>query len=118
MDLFEEYLVEYDSNIVKINKHLDELDQTAPGDPSFKTCKLIDQLFSENENTLKQMDIEARTLSSSKKKECIERLIQLKQALTELNNTYQRKKEKSQRTQLMGKKSTEDRNRMLDNNEK
>ena len=78
----------------------------------------IEEKFSQLNDLTKEMELEARGSDAKDKKLLLERLADHKKAITSLRSEYDRSKEKSQRSELIGKTSTEHRQKVLDINDK
>lgn len=78
----------------------------------------IDGLISQASDLLKQMEVELRSLDSATRKALTKKVSSYKTVLNSLKSDYNSIREQSDKSTLMGGKSGEQRQRLLDTNEK
>jgi vesicle transport through interaction with t-SNAREs protein 1 len=119
MSIFNAYDQEYTALTKDIVKSMGELKSYPTG--SEKIPSLIrhtDALLSQSTDLIKQMEIEVRTQDAGTKRALSERVIEYKKSLATLRSEFERTKEQSQRSSLIGEKSAGDRQRLLNVNDK
>lgn len=119
MSIFDAYNAEYTALSRDIAKNIAEL--RAYENSNEKTSSLtrhIEALFSQEVDLMKQMDIEVRSQDAGTRKILLEKVSQFKKSTLSLKSEFDRAKEKFQRSSLIGEKSAEQRQRMLDTNDK
>lgn len=109
-DIFDAYDGELKETYVKVNNLLDT------GNASDDTN--IKQHIAECTDLLKQMNIEIRQIPIADRKNCQERLVSLQGELIVIKSKYERYKDMNQRSNLIGTKSDQDRQKVLNLNEK
>lgn len=117
MSVFEAYDHEFASIIKEINKNINDLKQTDAGDTS-SLVKQIDALFNQTADLIKQMEVEIRSYDPATRKVLNEKVSQYKKSRQSLRGDYDRAREQSERSALIGEKSVEHRQRMLNANDK
>lgn len=115
--LFDAYDQEFTSISQDINKNINEL-KLASGGASGGTIRHIENLLSQAQDLIKQMEVEVRSLDPATKKVLNEKLQQYKKSTSSLKSDFERAKEQAQRSSLIGDKSIEQRQRLLDTNDK
>lgn len=115
--LFDAYDQEFTSISQDINKNINELKRTSGG-ASGGTIRHIENLLSQAQDLIKQMEVEVRSLDPATKKVLNEKLQQYKKSTSSLKSDFERAKEQAQRSNLIGDKSIEQRQRLLDTNDK
>ena len=115
--LFDAYDQEFTSISQDINKNINELKRTSGG-ASGGTIRHIENLLSQAQDLIKQMEVEVRSLDPATKKVLNEKLQQYKKSTSSLKSDFERAKEQAQRSNLIGDKSVEQRQRLLDTNDK
>jgi primosomal protein N'' len=117
MSIFDAYDQEFRALSQDINKNLSELkNDTASNKAS--SVRLVEGLLSQCGDLIKQMEVEVRGHDPATRKVLNEKVIQYKKSLVSLKSDFERIKEQSQRSELIGNKSTEHRQRLLDANDK
>lgn len=117
MSIFEAYDQEFASISQEINKNVNELKTTSAGNTTSLT-KLIDALFTQSNDLIKQMEVEIRSHDPATRKVLNDKVGQYKKSRSSMKADYEKIKEQSERSALIGDKSTEHRNRMLSANDK
>ena len=80
--------------------------------------KSLDALFHERNDLLKQIEIEVRGHDSATRKILSEKLSTMKKSSNKDKSEFEKCKEKAERSNLIGTKSQQDRQRLLDTNDK
>jgi len=117
MSIFDAYDSEFSSLNQEIIKNLGEL-KNSSGDKAASSIKLIEGLFSQSADLIKQMEVEVRSHDPATRKMLTEKVTQYKKSNSTLKSDFERAKEQAQRSSLVGAKSGEQRQRLLDNNDK
>jgi vesicle transport through interaction with t-SNAREs protein 1 len=115
--LFDTYEVELKTLIDGIRTSLVQVDE-ADKDSKASILQKIGTSMGEANEIIKQMNIEVRTLPSAEKKTGSEKVAEFQNIMTKIKFDYDRSKEKSNRSALIGDKSAQDRDRMITVNEK
>jgi hypothetical protein len=119
MSIFEAYDQEFSSISQEISKHVSELKSyTTSSERSSSLIRIIDGLFSQSSDLMKQMKIEARSHDAATKKVLADKILQYEKSNSSLRSDYDRAKEQAQRSELIGNKSAEDRQRLLSTKDK
>lgn len=118
MSIFDAYDSEFSSLNQEIIKNVGELKNNSSGEKSSSLIKQIEGLFSQSADLIKQMEVEVRSHDPATRKMLTEKVTQYKKSNATLKSDFERAKEQSQRSSLVGAKSAEQRQRLLDTNEK
>ena len=119
MSIFDAYDQEYNSHCRDIIKTIGELKQLSPGAEKVPSCiRYCEGLISQSTDLIKQMEVEVRSHDAGTRKALGEKVVEYKKSLASLRSDFERAKEKSQRSSLIGEKSSADRQRLLDVNDK
>mmetsp|Transcript_7367 Transcript_7367/g.6604 ORF Transcript_7367/g.6604 Transcript_7367/m.6604 type:complete len:214 (+) Transcript_7367:62-703(+) len=120
MSIFDAYDSEYGALSRDIIKNISELKQLSSDnkEKSSNLIRHIDALLIQAADLIKQMEIEVRSHDAGTRKALNEKVSEYKKSLLSLRNDYDRTKEKSQRSSLIGDKSIEQRERLLKTNDK
>ncbi len=118
MSIFEAYDAEFSSLSQEIIKNVGELKNNTAPDKSAGQIKLIEGLFSQSTDLIKQMEVEVRSHDPATRKMLNEKVNQYKKSNTTLKSDFERAKEQAQKSSLVGGKSGEQRQRLLDQNDK
>ena len=120
MSIFEAYDVEFSSLRQLINKDIEELrDNSSDKDKSNSLIKLIDGLLLQSNDLIKQMELEARSSDQSSRKVLNDKVVQYKKTMQAMKTDFQQLKIQCEKTALIGvSKSAEQRQRLLDTNDK
>lgn len=115
--IFEAYDSEFSAINKEIGKNINDL-KNDEEDRGPSIIKQIDALFSQTSDLIKQMEVEARSNDAATKKILTEKLVQYKKSIGTLKVDFERAKEQAQRSNLIGSKSMEHRQRLLDSHDK
>jgi hypothetical protein len=120
MSIFDAYDQEFRSLSSDINKNLSDLKNTSGSDKdqARTTVRLVDGLLSQVGDLIKQMEVEVRGHDPATRKVLNEKVVQYKKSVSSMKSDFERIKEQSQRSELIGSKSGEQRQRLLDANDK
>lgn len=119
MSIFDAYNAEYASLSQEINKNLGELKNMSKGhEKSGSLIKLIDGLFSQATDLIKQMEVEVRSQDPATRKMLNEKVMQYKKSNQSLRIDFDRAREQVNRSALIGDRSGADRQRLMDTNDK
>lgn len=119
MSIFDAYDQEYNGLSRDTIKAIGELKALPPGSEKVGTCvRHVDALISQSVDLIKQMEIEVRSHDAGTRKALGEKVTEYKKSLSNLRSDFERAKESSQRSSLIGDKSSNDRQRLLDVNDK
>ena len=119
MSIFDAYDQEFLSLSQELGRNISELKSYSSGnDKTESLIKMIDALFSQSHDLIKQMEVEVRGHDNATRKMLNEKLTQYKKSLSSQKSDYERAKEQAQRSSLLGSKSIEQRQRLLDTNDK
>lgn len=116
--IFEAYDAEFGSISQEINKNINELKRNSASESSPAFIKQLDALFSQSASLIKQMEVELRSHDPATRKVLSEKVGQYKKSNASLKSDYERVKEQAQRSTLVGDKSAEQRQRLLNANDK
>ena len=118
--IFDAYNQEYNNLSQQIQRNTSEL--RAYGSENPEKCaglaRQVEALLSQAADLLKQMNVEVRSHDMATRKVLTEKVSQYSKALAALRQDYERAKEASQRSSLIGEKSIADRQRLLQTNDK
>lgn len=117
MSIFDAYDQEFTSLTQEINKSIQEL-KNEKGDKSNSLIRLIEGLFSQSSDLIKQMEVEVRSHDPQTRKVLNDKVGQYKKSVASLKTDFERTKEQSKRSALIGDRSAGDRQRLLDGNDK
>jgi len=120
MSIFEAYDTEFASLKQEIAKNIDEYRNSSDSsEKSASLLRLIDALFMQSNDLIKQMEVEARSSDASSRKVLNERVSQYKKAVSQLKSESQVITTQNEKAALMGvSKSGEQRQRLLDTNDR
>lgn len=120
MSIFEAYDTEFSSLKQEISKNVDEYRSSSDNsEKSGSLLRLIDALFMQSNDLIKQMEVEARSSDSSSRKVMNERVSEYKKAVQQLKNDSQFITTQKEKAALLGvSKSGEQRQRLLDTNDR
>lgn len=120
MSIFEAYDTEFSSLKQEISKNIDEYRSCSENnEKSAPLLRLIDALFMQSNDLIKQMEVEARSSDASSRKVLNERVSQYKKAVQQLKNDSQSITALIEKNALLGvTKSGEQRQRLLDTNDR
>ena len=118
MSIFDAYDSEFSSLSQEINKNLNELRQGSASEKAGALVKQIDALFIQATDLIKQMEVEVRSHDAATRKVLGDKVTAYKKSLASLKADFERAKEQTQRSSLIGEKSGEQRQRLLDSNDK
>jgi hypothetical protein len=119
MSIFDAYDQEFRSLSSDINKNLSDLkNDSSNKDQARTTVRLVEGLLSQVGDLIKQMEVEVRGHDPATRKVLNEKVSQYKKSVASLKSDFERIKEQSQRSELIGTKSSEQRQRLLDTNDK
>lgn len=118
--IFDAYDAEFSAIGKEINKNINVLKNECEGDDSRASgmVKQIEALISQSNDLIKQMEVELRSHDPATRKVLSDKVGQYKKSIASLKNDFERAKEKAQRSALIGSKSVEHRQRMMDTNDK
>lgn len=116
--IFEAYDAEFGSISQEINKNISEFKRNNTPESSPALIKQLDALFSQSTSLIKQMEVELRSHDPATRKVLSEKVGQYKKSSASLKSDYERVKEQAQRSTLVGDKSAEQRQRLLNANDK
>lgn len=121
MSIFDAYNQEYSSICREISKNIAELrgeSSDKGNDRSSSLIRQIEGLLQQANDLIKQMEIEARSHDAGTRKALGEKVSEFKKSLISLRTDFEKAKEIAQRSVLIGNKSGEQRQRLLDVNDK
>jgi vesicle transport through interaction with t-SNAREs protein 1 len=116
MSIFDAYDSEFNTLTREINKTVADF-KVSTGKKDVQT-RQIDGLLSQATELIKQMEVEVRSQDAATRKALTEKVAQYKRALNSLKSDYNTAREQADRSNLIGGKSGEQRQRLLDTNEK
>lgn len=116
-NIFDAYDSEFNDLHRDLSKTINELRNNTDSNQNIQT-RQIDGLFSQVNDLLKQMEVELRSLDSATRKALSKKVASYKNTLSSLKSDYNSVREQSDKSTLMGGKSGEQRQRLLDTNEK
>lgn len=117
--IFQDYEKEFLAIIDNIKSKLKVLQSNDGGGESISDqIQDIDKLNNETGDLLKQMDLEVRSFDSGTRKIYTAKMMDHRDAYNKLISEYQRTKESKQRTKLIGQASQEQRQKMMNTNDK
>lgn len=117
MSIFDAYDSEFASLTKEINKNLNDL-KSNDSQSSGSVIKMIDALLSQAQDLIKQMEVELRSHDTATRKSLTEKVNIYKKTRQNLKSDFERAKEESERSSLIGEKSGEHRQRLLTANDK
>ena len=120
MSIFDAYDQEFNSLCQEITRNNSELKQAASSDAekSSGTVRLVEGLLNQAGDLIKQMEVEVRSHDPATRKVLLDKVTQYKKSMLSHRSDLERAKEQSQRSSLLGTKSVEQRQRMMDANDK
>ncbi len=117
--IFDAYDQEFNNLSREIQKNSSELKATSNDkDRSSSLIRQIEALLSQASDLIKQMNVEVRSHDLATRKILSEKVSHYSKSLTSLKADFERIKEVAQRSSLIGEKSSGDRQRLLDTNDK
>lgn len=114
---FAAYTDEYNGLNDEIKQQLSALGSCDPS-KSGAVVSSLEELFKQQFELIKQMKIEIRTQPTASRKMLGDRIVEFESETNKLQLEFQRGKERSNRSSLLGQKSIEQRGRLLDVAEK
>jgi hypothetical protein len=119
MSIFEAYDAEFSALKQEITKNIAEYKDCSAGEKSVPLVKLIDGLLLQSSDLIKQMEIEARSSDIASRKILNEKVSQYKKSIQTVRGDYQQIKTQAEKAALMPvSKSAEQRQRLLDTNDR
>lgn len=120
MSIFEAYDTEFSSLLLEIRRNINEFKERSDGkENGTATTKLIEGLFLQSGDLIKQMEIEARSSDPASRKILNEKVTQYKKSIQGVKSEYQYVKDAQEKAALMNtSKSSEQRQRLLDTNDR
>ena len=120
MSIFDAYDQEFNSLCQEISRNISELKTCSPSeiDRLNGLIRHIDALISQAGDLIKQMEVEVRSHDPATRKVLLDKVTQYKKSMLTHRSDLERAKEQSQRSELLGTKSIEQRQAMMDANEK
>lgn len=120
MSIFDAYDTEFASLKQEIAKNIDEYKNCADNnEKSASVLRLIDGLFMQANDLIKQMEIEARSSDSSSRKLLNDKVLQYKKSISQLKGDSSHITAQYEKASLMSvSKSGEQRQRLLDTNDR
>ena len=115
--IFSAYDQEFSSIAKEIQRNINEL-KSANSDKSQSLIRLIEGLISQANDLIKQMNVEVRSQDAATRKVLSEKVTLYVRSLASYKADFERAKEISQRSALVGERSANDRQRLLDTNTK
>lgn len=117
--IIDAYELEYDQHIRELSSFI----STMKSQDSFnKVCeekvKQFDSIVKDVNDLIKQIEMDARSVDLANKKMMADKVNLFKKTLNSKKQEIERVKEEKKRSSLLGEKSIEHRNRMLNTNEK
>ncbi len=118
--IFDAYDAEFSAIGKEINKNINSLKNDCEGDEGRASglIKQIEALISQSNDLIKQMEVELRSHDPATRKVLSDKVGQYKKSIGSLKTDFERAKEKAQRSALIGNKSVEHRQRLLDTTDK
>lgn len=113
MSIFDAYDQEFRALSQDINKNLSEMKNERSS-----SNRLLDGLISQCGDLIKQMEVEVRSHDPATRKVLNEKVSNYKKSLSSMKSDYERIKEQNSRSELIGEKSGEQRQRLLNANDK
>eukprot|EP01035_Chromulina_nebulosa_P025220 gene25220-32910_t len=118
MSIFDAYDHEFSSLSQEISRNVSELKAyTSANDKTDSLIKMIDGLLKNSTDVIKQMELEVRGHDPATRKVLTEKITQYKKSSSSQKMDFERAKEQASRSSLLGNKSIEQRQRLLDTNE-
>mmetsp|Transcript_7939 Transcript_7939/g.13163 ORF Transcript_7939/g.13163 Transcript_7939/m.13163 type:complete len:211 (+) Transcript_7939:159-791(+) len=120
MSIFDAYDTEFGSLKDELAKDIAQFKEKAENDDDpTSLVQLIDGLFLQSHDLIKQMELEARSSDSGVRKKLNEVVLRYKTSMQKMKSDYQQSKTSLERSQLMNKsKGVEQRQRLLDTNDR
>lgn len=120
MSIFDAYDAEFTALKKEITKNIEEYRNISDNvEKSATVLRLVDGLFMQANDLIKQMEIEARSNDSSLRKALNEKVSQYKKAVQHLKNDSQHITVQNEKAALMNvSKGGEQRQRLLDSNDR
>mmetsp|Transcript_24435 Transcript_24435/g.26712 ORF Transcript_24435/g.26712 Transcript_24435/m.26712 type:complete len:208 (-) Transcript_24435:65-688(-) len=116
MSIFDAYDQEFRALSQDINKNLTEIKNESGKAGS--SSRLVEGLLSQCGDLIKQMEVEVRSHDPATRKVLNEKVTNYKKSLTSMKSDFERIKEQASRSELIGEKSGEQRQRLLNANDK
>ena len=118
--IFDAYDQEFSNLSREIQKNVNELkaSQSAEESDNSSSIRLIEGLLSQANDLVKQMNVELRSQDPATRKILSEKVSQYMKSLQSTKSDFERAREQSQRSTLIGEKSSADRQRLLNTNDK
>ena len=118
--IFDAYDQEFSNLSREIQKNVNELkaSQSAEESDNSSSIRLIEGLLSQANDLVKQMNVELRSQDPATRKILSEKVNQYMKSLQSTKSDFERAREQSQRSTLIGEKSSADRQRLLNTNDK
>lgn len=118
--IFDAYDQEFTNLSREIQKNINELKAASQSEESdnSSSIRMIEGLLSQANDLLKQMNVELRSQDPATRKILSEKVNQYMRSLQSSKSDFERAREQSQRSALIGEKSSADRQRLLNTNDK
>lgn len=119
MSIFDAYDEEFRALSEDINKNLNELkERSSDTSKSSSIIRLVDGLLRQCSDLIQQMVVEIRSHDPSARVSLNEKVSNYKKSLSSMKSEFERMKEQSSRSELIGEKSASERQRLLNANDK
>ncbi len=120
MSIFEAFVQEFETISAEISANTIDIRDNgrASEDQGRAKIKKTESLLQQSNDVLQQMQIESRSAAAAQRKALGDKVLELKKQWTNLKTDFERAKEACQRSALIGDKSVEQRQKMLNTNEK
>lgn len=117
--IFDAYDQEFSNLSREIQKNINELKASQSDETDNSSAiRMIEGLLSQANDLVKQMNVEVRSQDPATRKILTEKLNQYIRSLQSTKSDFERAREQSQRSTLIGEKSSTDRQRLLNTNDK
>ncbi len=116
--IFDAYDQEFSSISRDITKHLTDFRASSSGSKRDVLARQLDGFLGQAAELIKQMEVEVRSLDPATRKQLNDKIAQYRRALTSLKTDFNSAREQADRSELIGSKSGEQRQRLLDTNDK
>jgi vesicle transport through interaction with t-SNAREs protein 1 len=118
MSIFDAYNQEFTSLSQDISKNISEYRTYSDGEKALSIGRHVEALFVQATDLIKQMELEVRSNDAATRKVLGEKLNTYKKSLASMKSDYESARNDAQKSSLIGNKSLEQRQRLLDTNSK
>lgn len=118
MSIFDAYIQEFSTLSQDISKSISEYRSYSDADKSATLGRQVESLLGQANDLIKQMELEVRSHDPATRKVLGDKLSTYKKSIVSMKTDFEAARNELQKSSLIGSKSNEQRQRLLDTNQK